>query len=177
MSGNVFGRLDLSTLPKSLLPRWVPWLALALAAAGLAASGYLTFEHYSTHTTLSCPNRGTLNCERVTSSAQSTLFGIPVALLGLGYFVLMLLIVMPPAWQLADPLLRRWFTITRLGAVGVGMVYVFYLLYAELFIIKSICIWCTAVHITTFALFVLVAFATAMATDPPAQGTSGNLRR
>jgi uncharacterized membrane protein len=37
---------------------------------------------------------------------------------------------------------------------GMGMV--FYLLYAELFSIKAICLWCTAVHVVTFLLFVLV---------------------
>ena len=37
---------------------------------------------------------------------------------------------------------------------GVG--FVLYLLAAELFSIKAICLWCTGVHIDTFVLFVLV---------------------
>ena len=44
---------------------------------------------------------------------------------------------------------------------------VFYLLYAELFSIKAICLWCTAVHAITLLLFVLV-----VATFPTMAATS-----
>jgi uncharacterized membrane protein len=37
-----------------------------------------------------------------------------------------------------------------------GMGFVIYLVYAELFTIKKICLWCTGVHVVTFFLFVLV---------------------
>ena len=37
-----------------------------------------------------------------------------------------------------------------------GMVFVLWLLYAELLVIDHICIYCTGVHIVTFALFVVL---------------------
>ena len=48
-----------------------------------------------------------------------------------------------------------------LGAYGiamsvVGIGFAFYLVYAELFEIQKICIWCTSVHVLTFLMFVLV---------------------
>jgi uncharacterized membrane protein len=43
----------------------------------------------------------------------------------------------------------------------VGIVFVLYLLYTELFTIRSICLWCTSVHVITFALFVLIMFSAA----------------
>jgi uncharacterized membrane protein len=43
----------------------------------------------------------------------------------------------------------------------VAMGFVLYLLYAELFIIGSICLYCTSVHAITFLLFVLTVFAAA----------------
>ena len=46
-------------------------------------------------------------------------------------------------------------------ALVVGIGFVLYLLYAELFIIGSICLYCTSVHAITFLLFVLTAFAAA----------------
>lgn len=152
----------LSVSKEIQVPRWLPWTAVLLGLVGLGASGYLTWEHYSTETTLSCPNQGGLNCEKVTSSEQSTLFGVPVALLGLAYFVGMLIVVVPPAWRMADERVRRLFTLARLAAVGGGVVYVLYLVYAELFLIESICIWCTVVHVVAFALFVVVTFGTAI---------------
>ncbi len=39
---------------------------------------------------------------------------------------------------------------------------VIYLVYAEFIIIGSICLYCTSVHIITFVLFVLTAFAAAV---------------
>ncbi|MBT8226820.1 MAG: vitamin K epoxide reductase family protein [Dactylosporangium sp.] len=144
------------------VPRWLPWTSLVLAVGGLGVSIYLTHEHYSAETTLSCPNTGALNCEMVTSSEQSTLFGIPVALLGMAYFVAMMVVVVPPAWRMADPWINRLFTLARLAAVGGGICYVLFLVYAELFLIDSICIWCTVVHVLAFALFVVVAFGTAL---------------
>jgi uncharacterized membrane protein len=43
----------------------------------------------------------------------------------------------------------------------VGIVFVLYLVYTELFTIKAICLWCTSVHVITFALFVLIMFSAA----------------
>jgi uncharacterized membrane protein len=42
-----------------------------------------------------------------------------------------------------------------------GIGFVLYLLYAELFIIGSICLYCTSVHAITFVLFGLTVFAAA----------------
>jgi uncharacterized membrane protein len=35
------------------------------------------------------------------------------------------------------------------------MLFVLWLIAAELLIIKSICLWCTGVHVVTFVLFVI----------------------
>ena len=43
--------------------------------------------------------------------------------------------------------------------VAIGIV--IYLIYAELIIIGSICLYCTSVHVITFVLFVLTAIAAA----------------
>jgi uncharacterized membrane protein len=47
----------------------------------------------------------------------------------------------------------RW---ARLGSLIVGVVFVLYLIYTELFILDAICLWCTSIHIITFLLFALV---------------------
>ncbi len=144
------------------VPRALPIIAIVLAVAGLAVSAYLTYEHFTMATTLACPEGRTLNCQTVTSSEQSKLFGIPVAVLGVAYFVGMLAVVAPPAWH--SP--RRLLTAARLaGGLG-GVGFVLYLVYAELFIIDAICLWCTVVHVLTVVLFAVIALGTAMA-EPP----------
>jgi uncharacterized membrane protein len=138
-------------------------VALALSALGLLVAGYLTIEHYTASTTLACPETGVVNCQKVTTSAQSAVLGIPVALLGLMFFVVMLVACLPPVWRMTQPAVR-W---GRLAFAGVGVAFVVYLVYAELFILDAICLWCTAVHVLTVALFAVLVFATALA-DPPA---------
>ena len=46
--------------------------------------------------------------------------------------------------------------IARLGMLVLGMCFALYLISAELLIIGAICLWCTGVHVVTFALFILV---------------------
>ena len=135
--------------------RWVAPSTVALAAAGLALSAYLTVEHFRDPGTLACPATATVNCARVTTSAQATLLGVPVAALGVAFFVAMVLVCLPFAWR------DLRLTVLRGALAGVGVGFVIYLVYAELFLVGSICLWCTAVHAVTLALFAAVAFATA----------------
>jgi uncharacterized membrane protein len=119
----------------------------------------LTIAHYDTHISLVCSAKGAIDCEAVTTSAQSKVFGIPVAVLGLAYFVGMIPWHLPVAWRSADPRIK--FGRLLYGLSGIG--FVCYLVYAEAVIIKKVCLWCTGVHITTLVLFVVTVFASALA--------------
>jgi uncharacterized membrane protein len=137
--------------------RWQPITSLVLSILGLGVSIYLTLTHFSSAVTLSCPaGGGAINCEKVTTSPQSYVFGIPVAVLGLAYFIPMLVLCLPVAWRSFN----RWIHLARLvlSVAGVGMI--LYLISAELFTIKAICLWCTSVHVITFLLFVLIVTTT-----------------
>lgn len=142
-----------------IVQRWVPPVSLALSALGLAVSGYLTYEHYTASTTLACPDTGALNCLKVTTSEQSAILGVPVALLGLLYFAAML--GLSALWQSKRPEVR----LARLAGTAVGVVLVAWLVYAELFTLDAICLWCTAVHALALALFAVTVLGTAYA-DP-----------
>ena len=139
-------------------PRWAAPVALLLTLIGIGVAIYLTIAHYDTHVSLVCAAKGAVNCEKVTTSPQSRVFGIPVALLGLAYYVGMLPWHLPAAWRSADPRIR----IGRLAYCASGIVFVFYLVYAEAMIIKAICLWCTVIHATTLIIFMLTVFATAL---------------
>jgi uncharacterized membrane protein len=140
------------------VPRWLPVVSTLLVVAGLAVSGYLTVEHYTAGTTLACPETGVINCQKVTTSAQSAVFGIPVALLGLAFFAAMTPACWAPAWRASRPAIR-WARVL-FAVTGVG--FVFYLIYAELFVLGAICLWCTAVHVITVALFAVIMWGTAL---------------
>jgi uncharacterized membrane protein len=144
---------------RSGAPVWAAPVCLLLTAVGIGLATYLTIAHYDSHVQLVCSSKGAINCEAVTTSAQSKLFGLPVAVLGLAYFVAMVPWHLPAAWRSGDPRIK----IGRLLYCGSGIAFVCYLVYAEAVIIKKICLWCTGVHITTLLLFMVVVFATALA--------------
>lgn len=126
--------------------------SLAAAVAGIGVSGYLTFAHYTSPRVLACSASGLVNCEKVTTSAQSVVAGVPVAVLGLAWFALMALLALRRLWNDPSPWLAALRWVCGLG--GMGMVV--YLVYAELFLIGSICLWCTVAHALAFVVFITV---------------------
>jgi uncharacterized membrane protein len=134
-----------------VIPRWRPAAAFALSLVGFGISMYLTIDHFQGIAPI-CSSKGFVNCELVTTSSYSYIFGVPVSLLGLIFFTGMVGINWPPLWRSR----ARWLAWARLGLAISGVGFVLYLLAAELFSIKAICLWCTGVHVTTFLLFVLV---------------------
>jgi uncharacterized membrane protein len=143
------------------VPAWTWVIGTVLCLIGLGVAGYLTYAHFNTSVVLACPDKGLINCTKVTTSSYSKVFGIPVALLGLLYFVFMVPLQLPWAWRSTNPRLRM----VRMGASAVGVAFVLWLLFAELVEIRNICLYCSAVHIITFAVFISTAFAT-IATSP-----------
>jgi uncharacterized membrane protein len=144
-------------------PRW-PWIAgLALSILGFGIAGYLTYEHYTSSTSLSCPaTGGIVNCLKVTTSIYSKIHGVPVAVLGLVFFAVMLLLQNPIAWASRHPVIR----IGRLAWAAVGVATACWLIYAELFKLDAICLWCTSVHVISVILFATTVFGTAATAEP-----------
>lgn len=136
------------------MPRWWGWAATALSVAGVGIALYLTIDHF-TGTLPVCASTGVVNCAKVTTSSESYLAGVPVALLGLLFFVAMAIVNVPPLWQLGGLWGSRLAWARLAMSVG-GMGFVVWLVYAEVFLIKAICLWCTGVHVLTLLLFVLV---------------------
>lgn len=133
-------------------------IGTACSVAGICIAAYLTVAHYTSSTTLACPEHGVVNCEKVTTSSYAVVFGVPVAVAGLAYFVVMTVLQLPGLWARADPVLR----VGRVVVAAGGMAFVLWLLYAELFRLDAICLWCTAVHVLVFVVFVTTMFGTAI---------------
>jgi len=102
-----------------------------LSAAGAAVAGYLTYARY-TDTTLVCATGG---CETVQRSDYALLAGIPVAVLGLGAYLILL------GTALSASELAR--VVGAVVAVS-GTLFAAYLLYAQIVVIDAVCQWCVA---------------------------------
>ncbi len=138
-------------------PTWASATTVVLALVGLGLSVYLAIEHATSSTTLACPDTGTVNCLKVTTSSYSRVLGIPVAYLGVGYFVV--------ATAVALASLRvqsRAMGLVRVAVAVLGIGFVFYLVWAELFRLHAICLWCTGVHVITFLLFAVTLLGEAL---------------
>ena len=131
------------------VPAWVPATSLGLSLVAVAIASYLTVAHYTDPTALACPDTGIVNCALVTTSSWSVVLGVPLAVLGLVWALVMTGLTGPWAWRAR----ASWVDGVRLVASGAGAAMVLYLVYVELFRIGAICLWCTAVHVTAVSLF------------------------
>ncbi len=145
---------------------------IVLCLTGLGVSLYLTLVHVTRgQVPLVCTSAGLVNCEQVTTSPESAIGPVPVAVLGVVWFVGTLALTLAsgpapggPGEQRPGLLAGTWVSglrrqrptaVARLGWSIGGLLVIFYLIYAELFLIGSICLWCTVVHVLVIALFLL----------------------
>ena len=127
--------------------RGLAWARFALSVVGVLIAGYLSAAHQG-GLALVCSDSGVVNCAKVTSSAQSYFFGVPVAYWGLMFFA----VTAAVHW----PLLRGYrVEQLRVAMMTSGLLFILWLVYAELVLIGSICLWCTAIHVVTAVLFLL----------------------
>ncbi len=142
-------------------------ISLALALIGIAVSAYLTLVHYRDDL-LVCAVGG---CHTVQKSPYAELAGIPVALLGLGMFivvtVLLLVRRMRPAWE--DTI-----TLATFGLVLAGAVFAIYLTYLELFVIHAVCQWCVLTAIIIWLLTLVEGTLAWRSLQPPSELDDGD---
>jgi len=91
-------------------------------------------------------------CDTVAASDYATVLGLPVALFGV-VFSVVLTVASLVWWRRADR--RALYVAYALGLAGVAAVT--YLTYLELFVIEAVCIWCV-----TFALTVVAGWIAAL---------------
>lgn len=139
--------------------------ATALAVIGLGLAIYLTIEHFSASPSYLCPSNSVLDCVKVTESSYSMFLGVPVALAGVFYFVVCIPLHLPVAWRS----MNVWLSRARWAWAGIGIIGVFWLIYGELDV-GAICLYCTGVHIVTFALLVLTAIGSVVLLDDSGDG-------
>lgn len=130
----------------------VRYACFVLSLIGLGISIYLTIAHFTSSSILACPNTGTINCAKVTTSAQSYFLKIPVAIWGLAFYLYLTLLNSPFGFK------RKTLRTLRLISMIIGVIFVLYLISAELLVIGSICLWCTSVHVVTILLFGAVIY-------------------
>ena len=136
-------------------------LLVALSLFGLWASSmvmivYYTLKQSLPFCTLRQGTRVVVSCEAVLDSMYSQVFGIPLELFAIAYFVINLILVYFIAFG-NDRLFRNSLKIL-FGWRFLGIVIVPYLVLVELFLIKAICTYCTIMHVAIIADFIIISY-------------------
>ncbi len=127
---------------------------LVLASLGLADAIYLTLVHYNEQVVLVCSDSGLVNCTKVITSTYAYVPGttLPISLPGLGWCLVLagLAIV---GILLGDE--RRWLRVAQFIWTLLGVITVLYLVYIELVVLRSLCAWCTVLHVLIALAFLI----------------------
>ncbi|HTO99813.1 MAG TPA: vitamin K epoxide reductase family protein [Anaerolineales bacterium] len=131
------------------MDKWLYRSSIALAALGLLVSIYMTVYKLTENPNMCMGNGG---CSVVNSSKYAEIYGIPVAVVGMGgYVVILLLLLLEPR----IPFLTDNGTMIVFGLALIGFLFTLYLVYVELALIHALCPFCVTSQITMTVLFIL----------------------
>src|SRR3989338_6259561 len=123
-----------------------------LSLLGFSVSVFSLYAHYSQRASAFCNLGGSFNCDIVNRGIYSTMFGIPVALIGiLGYAALFL------AAQYRARIKHAAHALVLLSCFG--LLYALYLTYLEAFVLAAWCIFCITSLFTIAAITILALFS------------------
>ena len=135
-----------------------------LSLIGIAIAIYLTIVHYNSHVQLICSSSGIINCEHVLASPYAYIPGtsIPTSVAGIAWSMVGALLAIA-AWLIWPE--KRRVLIAELVWGAIGILTVFYLVYAEIVVLHAICAWCTVVHFIVLLYLLIVVFLVSRSTD------------
>jgi uncharacterized membrane protein len=122
-----------------------------IAIVGMLVSSISLYHHFSTSKTSFCTFGESFNCDLVNRSSYSTLFGLPVALIGILGYLLVLALATVYRDKAETPMILL---IVSLGGFGFSL----YLTYIEGFVLQAWCILC----LTSLASILSVAVLSAL---------------
>ena len=131
----------------------IKWLSVcALTLIGLLDSAYLTYEHFAgVISPCSIHSISLIDCSGVLRSQYAVVFGVPVALFGLIFYLILL-----------STLLYARFSKNRFSARAVVLFSVLavcassYFLFIQFFVLKAICLFCLLSAAINFSIIILV---------------------
>jgi len=125
---------------------YIFFIIAAVALIGILDASFLTYKHYDPDPINCSLIEG---CEEVTTSKYSTLFGIPISIFGLGYYVTVLILTILITEKQRGDLIKYLFVLSVSGIlVSAGLVYI------QIGVIGSICEFCMISAASTLIIFI-----------------------
>jgi uncharacterized membrane protein len=131
------------------------WL-VGFSVLGLAASAASAYIHFSllrdASYTSFCDISASINCESVYRSAYGSIGGVPVAVLGVLWFALALLLTFVSDPQGRQPAASTSYLFVASTA---ALAVILYLAYASFFIVGAVCILCVLTYVAVIGVFIV----------------------
>lgn len=136
-----------SNKPSTPISKWLIGALTLVSFAGFLDAVYLTTKHYLGSPVVCSILEG---CEVVTTSQYATWFGIPVALPGAIYYLLIFLLTVAYLDAKKERFLRLAAYLSPIGFLAS-----LWFLYLQLFVIKALCLYCLISALTSTLVFVI----------------------
>jgi len=136
-------------------------LLVIMSLFGLWASSMVLVVYYFLKQALPfCPQSTgpgiVLNCDAVLSSGYSQIFGIPLELFAVVYFVVNIFLVFLIAFG-RQTVFERALDVLFVWRF-IGILIVPYLVFVELFLLKAICVYCSIMHVAIITDFIIISY-------------------
>ena len=160
-------------------------ILIVMSIVGLFASSVVLYLYYLLHQALPyCTNSQTfwgiaIDCNAVLGSSYNTIYGFNLDILAVTYFIVNLALILIVAFG-SDWLYERAFKVLFAWRF-VGLAIVPYLMTVEFVILRTICVYCTIMHLSilidfgiiTYFIFYKKNVRTFLGSGPESATTSG----
>lgn len=139
-------------------------LLLIFAAIGLGAAAWSSYVHYALLTrpgyTSFCDVSDTVSCTQAYLSPYGSLWGVPVALGGVFFFAVVLLLagLAPRSGPARDNVPAYVFALST-----AALAFVLYLAWASFFKLNAVCLLCAATYLAVIGIFIVSGSASSLA--------------
>jgi uncharacterized membrane protein len=132
------------------IPKWFNLTLLATAFVGFVDATYLTVNNWYLGST---PCTLTEGCEIVTSSVYSTIAGVPISAIGLGFYLVAIILVL---FYILEGIKRALDILFYLSIVA--FLVSLALVAIQIFIIEAFCLYCMISALTSTIIFLMSLF-------------------
>lgn len=115
------------------IPRWLLVIFAITALVGFVDASYLTAEHFRGVV----PPCTTSGCEEVLTSSYAVIFGIPLAVLGMIYYGILIMLLIA-YWDTGSARFLRIAAYATIGGIAASV----YFMYLQAWVLNAYCQYC-----------------------------------
>jgi uncharacterized membrane protein len=131
------------------MDKWLYRISMTLAILGILVSTYMTIFKLTENPYMCLGNGG---CSTVNNSKYAVVYGVPVAVVGMGGYLAILLLLL---FERRVPSLADNGTLVVFGLALIGFLFTLYLIYVEFALLHALCPFCVTSQVTMTILFIL----------------------